>query len=129
MIITNITLQQRIGIYISPRTSINKVLIDKAVEHLVSTGQYHHTTLHDKTPTTIANPLLAIDGTEDNLSFHELVKTGNTPTFHLVVSELGITNAEGVPFTEEELQLVLDAVEACCTIPDITPKFNCPCSR
>jgi len=74
-----------------------------------------------------ASLLLIIDGASTDTALQAAENAGLKPDFHLIVSELGLEHVNGAPVRDEDINLLIDAVEACCTMPDLSPKFHCPC--
>jgi len=117
----------RIYIHYSGTSPVNSDLVSAATAILTKQSKYCVLPDVSRYAPNDKALLLIIDGSSANTALQAAERAGCKPNFHLTVSDLGIEHANGAPVQEEDVNLLIDAVEACCTIPDLSPKFHCPC--
>lgn len=74
--------------------------------------------------------IVSVDGCATGCGSRILQAKGITVKAHLLISDLGIVKEEKVDFSPDELQLVKDGIEACCSEADnIFPRLagGCGC--
>jgi len=73
-------------------------------------------------------PIVVIDGCEKCCATAILKSRGLSATYHLAVTDLGITKEKRINASEEEVQLVKDGIEACCNEVDgLYPRMTGSC--
>ena len=115
-----------IRIFTSNKNTTNHKLIKEAIKQLSTEGYAKVTTDEEITAGQSTEPLLLIDGDEQQLSLQKLTAHGIIPDFHLIVSQLGLET--DTKYSNDDLTLLIDGIKAVCSVSDgPTPQFNCPC--
>jgi len=117
----------RIYINYSSASQVNRDLVSAVAAILTKQSKYCALPDVSRYVPNDTSLLLIIDDSNTDTALQAAERAGFKPDFHLTVSELGIEHANGAPVQEEDVSLLLDAVEACCTMPDLSPKFHCLC--